>query len=96
MTLLDEIHAKRELILASAKKHGVKDVRVFGSAARGEETVDSDIDLLINVSESSKAFGFLDFQEEVQELLEHNVDIVFEAGMFPPMLEYISNDLRAI
>lgn len=81
MPLMDEIIAKRELILASAAKHGLCDVRVFGSVARGEETEQSDIDVLVNYIPTSDPLGFIDFQEEMQAMLHRKVDVVFERGL---------------
>jgi predicted nucleotidyltransferase len=42
------IRAKRDEILRIAAKHGARNVRVFGSVARGEARPDSDIDLLVD------------------------------------------------
>ena len=58
MTLLDELHKNREEILSIAGKHGIENVRVFGSVARGEESPDSDIDLLIATRYDVDPFGF--------------------------------------
>lgn len=45
---LDELRAaKGDTILAIARRHGVTDIKVFGSFARGEARDDSDLDLLI-------------------------------------------------
>ena len=42
------LQERREEILEIAAKHGAFNVRVFGSVARGEETENSDIDIVIN------------------------------------------------
>jgi predicted nucleotidyltransferase len=81
MPLMDEIVAKRELILASAAKHGLCDVRVFGSVARGEETPESDVDFLINYANKGNPLGFVDFQDDMQAILQRKVDVVFERGL---------------
>lgn len=96
MPLLDELKANRDAILASAKKHGVKDVRVFGSVARGEDTPESDIDLLINVTEDCDAFGFLDFQEDMQRLFKREIDIVFERGLYPTIQQRIMQEIQPV
>lgn len=41
------LNAHRDTIITSARKHGATSVRLFGSFARGEETFESDIDLLV-------------------------------------------------
>ena len=50
MSLLDTLKERRAEILQIAAAHGAFNVRVFGSVARGEETPDSDIDLLIRLN----------------------------------------------
>ena len=46
MMLLDELHAKRDLIQTLSHRYGARRIRVFGSVARREERADSDVDLL--------------------------------------------------
>ena len=47
MNINELLQEKRQAILQIAAKHGVQNVRVFGSAARGEADEQSDIDLLV-------------------------------------------------
>lgn len=49
MGIDDVLKPKREEILRIARKHGVGQIRVFGSFARGEAKESSDVDLLIEV-----------------------------------------------
>jgi predicted nucleotidyltransferase len=76
----------REQILSIAAKHGAHDVRLFGSAARGDFKEDSDIDILIKL-DSSKLTGMRYFvvleemQEELEILLGRKVDLVDEKGL---------------
>ena len=73
----------RERILAAAGQHGVVDVRVFGSVARGDSGPDSDVDLLVDVTPGR---GFLDivaFWQDVEELLGRRVDVVTTGGVSP-------------
>ncbi len=44
-TLLKE---KRDVILAAAKRHGVRNIRIFGSVALGEDDSESDIYFLVD------------------------------------------------
>jgi predicted nucleotidyltransferase len=46
---IDELKAKREEILRIAAQHGARDVRIFGSLARGDARLDSDVDVLVNL-----------------------------------------------
>jgi uncharacterized protein len=54
---LDEVRAHREEIVHLAERFGVRNIRVFGSVARGEATADSDLDLLVDVD---RGHGYID------------------------------------
>lgn len=97
MPLLDEIHKHRDDILAIAKKHGIKNVRVFGSVVRGEETPESDIDFLIDVERPVKnGLGFAAFKIEVEKLMNRDVDIVFETGIYHRLRDIILSEARPL
>jgi uncharacterized protein len=69
MPLRDELHQRRDELLAVAARHGVSNLRLFGSAVRGEERPDSDIDLLIDIA-ADRGFGeYLALIEELEETL---------------------------
>ncbi len=53
MLTVDELKKK---ILPVAKKHNIEEIYLFGSYARGEATIDSDIDLLLKVSKKATFF----------------------------------------
>jgi predicted nucleotidyltransferase len=96
MPLLDKLRKHRNEILALAKQHGVENVRVFGSVARGEETPDSDIDLLIAMRYDVDPFGFLRFRREVAALMGRDVDVVFEKGIYHRLRDAILQEARPI
>ena len=54
---LDEVRAQRDEIVQLGRRFGVRNIRVFGSVARGEATADSDLDLLVDVD---RGHGYLD------------------------------------
>ena len=59
-----------------AKQYGVKKVALFGSYSTGEETPDSDVDLLIDKGEIKGLFMFNSFISSVQERLNKDVDVI--------------------
>jgi predicted nucleotidyltransferase len=69
------LRARRDEILRLAARRGVSNVRVFGSVARGDATVDSDIDLLVDFDTSHRGLDLFAFAREVEELLDHRVDV---------------------
>jgi hypothetical protein len=97
MTLLQEMRAQREEILAAAKRHGIASVRVFGSVARGEERPDSDIDLLIDMQRPVEdGLGFVRFVGELEQMFARRISISFENGLFPAMKQSIESELQEI
>ena len=60
---------KREEILRTASKHGARNVRVFGSVARGEDRPDSDVDLLVEVGPDRTPFFPGGLIADLEELL---------------------------
>lgn len=97
MPLLPTLQAHRTEILAIAEKHGIKNVRVFGSVARGEDTPESDVDLLIDLERPVReGFGSIRFQREVGELLGRKVDIVFETGIYHAMRDSVLQEARPL
>ena len=57
MNIAGAIHERRDEILRVAASHGAGNIRLFGSAVRGEDTPNSDIGLLVDVT-GSQARGF--------------------------------------
>jgi len=69
------LETHRERILELARAHGARNVRVFGSAARGTDREGSDIDLLVDVDESATLFTLTGLEQELTELLGLPVDV---------------------
>jgi uncharacterized protein len=67
---------KRDQILAIAEQHGAFNVRVFGSVARGEATIDSDVDFLIDYDRSKRSAWFPSgLILDLEDLLGRSVDV---------------------
>ncbi|MGH8687133.1 MAG: DUF6364 family protein [Burkholderiales bacterium] len=75
--------ARKGQIEALAAKRGLRDLRLFGSVARGEAGADSDIDLLVDAKKGTSLIEILGFQRELTELLGRKVDVVTEGGLPP-------------
>ena len=56
--------------------HGVGNVRVFGSVARGEARADSDVDFLVDVCGKTKAWFPVELMRDLSVLLGRRVDVV--------------------
>jgi predicted nucleotidyltransferase len=75
------VEQRREDIKATVARHHGRRVRLFGSVARGQEGVGSDIDLLVDFEPESSLFDLLRLTRELEELLGHPVDIVSRGGL---------------
>jgi predicted nucleotidyltransferase len=82
VTVDELLRAKREEILRIAERHGARNVRVFGSAARGEATDVSDIDLLVSTPGETSPWFPAGLVEELEALLGRRVDVVTEDGLY--------------
>ena len=68
---------------------GVRNIRVFGSVARGEAGPDSDIDLLVDYVPGHGGFAFVEFCDAVEELFGRRVDVVTERSLPPRIRERV-------
>ena len=71
----------REEILELAAQHGAKNVRVFGSVVRGQETQGSDIDLLVEMERGRSLLDQVRLRRALNELLAVEVDVLTTGGL---------------
>jgi predicted nucleotidyltransferase len=83
MNLAGLLKVKREDIITAAQKHGAQNVRVFGSAARGDDHPDSDVDFLVDMEPGRSLLDMGGLLMELRELLGRDVDVVTERGLKP-------------
>lgn len=87
MTLAERVREKRTEILAIAAKHGARNVRVFGSVARGDADEQSDVDFLVQMEPGRSLFDLGGLQYDLEQLLGCRVDVVTEQGLKMRMRE---------
>jgi predicted nucleotidyltransferase len=75
------VESRREQVMAIAVRHHARRVRLFGSAARGEDRPDSDIDLLVDFDQDSSLFDLMRMARELETLLGRPVDVVSAGGL---------------
>ena len=85
----DLIIQKLTDILRLASRHGAHNVRLFGSAARGEADVLSDIDILVDLEPGRSLLDLGGLLMDLQELLGCPVDVVTEKGLRPRIRERV-------
>lgn len=83
------IRKKREVILERAARHGACNVRLFGSAARGEANADSDLDFLVDMEAGRTLLDLAGLHQDLEDILGRRVDVVTERGLSPYMKDRI-------
>jgi len=76
-------------IIPILKKYGVTRASLFGSVVRGEETKESDIDILVEVPDSKSLFDMMDIQFELEDALKKKVDLIEYKGIKPALKDSI-------
>ena len=80
-----------------AERYGVRDIRVFGSRARGEARPDSDLDLLVNIEYGrGVARRLVRFCAEASRTLGVRVDVLTEDGLDPVLHARILREARPL
>lgn len=70
----------RDEVVAVVARHKAARPRLFGSAARGEDTPDSDVDLLVGFDDQATLLDLVRMAEELESLLGVHVDVVDDRG----------------
>lgn len=83
MSLSDLLAQKKHEIERLAASHGAYDVRVFGSAARGTERPQSDVDILVKLEAGRSLLDHVALKQGLEDLLGCPVDVVVEGGISP-------------
>lgn len=96
MTNTQLISENRQEILALAQQYGAKNVRVFGSVARGDDDEQSDIDFLVEMEPTRSLFDLGGFMMSLQELLGRPVDVVTEDGLKMRIRERVLQETIAL
>ncbi len=77
------LRQRRTAVLATAHRFGASNVRVFGSVARGEDTSDSDIDLLVDLAPGTGLLSLGGLEREISDILGTRVDIAPSDSLRP-------------
>jgi predicted nucleotidyltransferase len=70
------LEAKRDDILRAADRHGARNVRVFGSVARGEAGPASDVDFLVKMDQGHGLIDLSTLVVDLQDLLGRAVSLM--------------------
>lgn len=91
---IDEL---REKILPVLLPYGVKRIALFGSVVRGDNTPESDIDILVTLKSPDQrrpiGLKWFGLAEELSLILERPVDLVTEGGLSPYIRPYVEQEM---
>ncbi len=96
MTPMSLVRKNRDRIVTIAARHGARNVRVFGSALRGDARVDSDIDLLVDLEPGRSLLDHVGLWQDLEDLLGRRVDVVVEGGISPHLEQRILAEARPL
>lgn len=84
-SLLSSLRRQRREVVELVERHGFTDVRIFGSVARGTERGNSDLDILVRMSEPLKGLDYFaridELRMSLEKLLGRTVDLVDEGSL---------------
>lgn len=92
MSLRDTVFAHRHDIRRAAATHRVGRVRLFGSVARGDDRVGSDIDLIVSLAPGGTLMDLARLEVDLEVLLGCPVDVVPETGLKEPFRTAVLRD----
>lgn len=96
MDLLHLLREKRDEILRIAAAHKAADVRVFGSAIRGESEEGSDVDFLVHFGPGSGLLDYAALVRELEALLGRKVDVVSDRALRERIRERILREAQPL
>jgi len=87
----------RDEVLAIIAKYPVRNPRLFGSVARGEDVEGSDIDILVEPTDGVTTFIHLvELEREIANLIGGEIDILTPGGLRRPVAERILAEAKPL
>ena len=83
MVIKELRRSNKEQILHLATSFGVRNVRIFGSVARGDSSPSSDIDFLVDLDPDRTLMDLGGLLTDLQEILDMPVDVATERMLRP-------------
>lgn len=92
----DLLHTYQQEINTICKESGIKYLAVFGSLARGETRAESDVDLLIEFTDTPGLIEFIRIKQRFEKVLHRKVDLVTKKSLSKYIAPYITQDIQQI
>ena len=92
-----QLSERNRVLIEYLKPFQPQRIGIFGSYARGEQSKDSDLDVLVNLNSEISLLDLVRMERELTEILGIKVDLVTEGSLQNPKLrDYILDDLDVI
>ena len=90
------LHEKLDPIIDVANRHGARNLRVFGSASRGDDRPDSDIDLLVDLDRDRSVLDLAELVADLRDLLGRPVDVAIDENLHHLLRPQILREARPL
>jgi hypothetical protein len=98
MTLSSGIELPTDRISEICERYGIRELAVFGSAARGDIQPDSDVDILVDFEPGARIglIKFASLSEELEGLVGRRVDLVTKTGLKPRVRPVVLGEAQRV
>ncbi|MEA2046304.1 MAG: nucleotidyltransferase family protein [Euryarchaeota archaeon] len=79
-------------IVEMLKRHGAKEIKIFGSYVRDEAREDSDLDVLVEFSGRKSLLDLVGIEQELEEALGIKVDLLTRKSISPYLIDRIEKE----
>nr|WP_321429651.1 nucleotidyltransferase family protein [uncultured Methanolobus sp.] len=85
-----------EMLPELEEEYNVSYIGLFGSYVRGEHTLESDLDVLVEFSKTPTIFSFVHLENYLSDSLGIKVDLVMKDALKPNIRKYVLNEVEAV
>ncbi|EKD99721.1 MAG: hypothetical protein ACD_22C00190G0005 [uncultured bacterium] len=93
---MDIFNNDGEKLKSICSNNDISYLALFGSYVRGEQTVNSDIDLLVEYSTSKSMFDHVRIQRAFEEATNKKVDLVTKRSLHPYIKDFVCSDIKIL
>lgn len=93
---MNNLFINNKELIQLCRENSIIKIGVFGSVARGTATKESDLDLLVQFSESQSLLTHVRVERELSQLLGKKVDLLTEAAISPYLRDIIKSELQVL
>ena len=95
-SLPQRLQGAREEVLAVAHRYGARNLRIYGSVARGQDRPGSDLHLLVDLEQGCSLLEVIALRQELEALLNCQVDLAEAAQLHPLIRDQIIAQAKAL